>query len=107
MADAIMAGRSPRIEGVYQSGKPTWSTERFASSTDRGDGAVLTEDDGSGSDIDPEEVQAFLERNAHMEVSTEGPNRHVIISIGYDLLTNSEQAVSSFAPLFAAIVEYF
>lgn len=37
-----------------------------------------------------------------MEVRTERPDRHIIILVGYNLLANSEQVVSSFSPLCTA-----
>ncbi|XP_019258756.1 PREDICTED: uncharacterized protein LOC109236972 [Nicotiana attenuata] len=56
MANAILAGRSLRDEEVCQGGGPIRSAEGGASSVDRGDGAAHAEDDGSGADIDPEDV---------------------------------------------------
>ncbi|XP_019244425.1 PREDICTED: uncharacterized protein LOC109224291 [Nicotiana attenuata] len=93
---------SPRAEEVCEGGGPVRSVEGDTSSAVGGYGAAHAEDDGSGSDIDPEDVRAFLERHTCVEVRTEGPNRHVIIPADYDLLVNSEQVVSAFAPLCAA-----
>lgn len=44
MADAIMVGRPSRAKGVHEGGEPVQTAE----------------DDGSSSDIDPEEVRACL-----------------------------------------------
>ncbi|XP_019230347.1 PREDICTED: uncharacterized protein LOC109211278 [Nicotiana attenuata] len=102
MAVAIMVGRSSMAKGVHEGGEPVRTAKGGALSATGGDGAVLVGDDGSGSDIDLKEVWAFLERKTRVEVRTEGPNRHVIIPMGYELLANSERVVSSFAPLCAA-----
>lgn len=37
-----------------------------------------------------------------MEVRTEGPNWHVIIPVGYDILANSKREVPSSSPLCTA-----
>ena len=50
------------------------SVEGGASSAVRGGGVAYAEDDGSGSDVDPEDVRAFLERHTHVEVRMDGPD---------------------------------
>ncbi|XP_070013422.1 uncharacterized protein [Nicotiana sylvestris] len=90
------------VEGVRGNGELKRAAEGGISSTPGGNGAVPARDDDSGSDIDPEEVRAFLERNTHVEIRTEGPNRYIVIPVDYDLLANSERAVPAFAPLCTA-----
>ncbi|XP_070025631.1 uncharacterized protein [Nicotiana sylvestris] len=102
MADALMERRPSMAEGEHDGGEPVRIAEGGASLAAGRDRAVPVGDDDSGSDIDPEEVRAFLERNTRVEVMIEGPTRHVIIPVGYDLLANSERVVPSFAPLCAA-----
>nr|XP_009761257.1 PREDICTED: uncharacterized protein LOC104213453 [Nicotiana sylvestris] len=62
---------------------------------------VIVEDDGSGSDIDPEDVRAFEERFTRVEVRTERSTRNTAIHLCFNLLVNSECLFLALAPLCA------
>lgn len=60
------------------------------------------EDDGLGLDVDPEDVRAYIERHTCVEMGTEGPDRHIVIPMDYNLLANCKQETSALAPLCVA-----
>ncbi|XP_070006914.1 uncharacterized protein [Nicotiana sylvestris] len=75
MADVVMERRSSRAEKVHAGGELVRTTEGDVSSATEGDGIIPVGDDGSGSDIDPEEIRAFLERNTRVETLIMGIER--------------------------------
>lgn len=75
--------------------------EVISSSTEGKRKIVVVDDDGSGSDIDPEEVQTFDEGFIWVEVRIERSTQNIIIPLDYNLLTNSESMVPSLIPLYA------
>ncbi|XP_070029629.1 spindle pole body component 110-like [Nicotiana sylvestris] len=99
MADAILWGRSPQVEGVGPGASSVHSVEGGASSNV---GGPRVEDGGSGSDIDPEDVNEFVGHHTHVEVRMDGSDRHVVVLGNYNLLLISEQVASALAPLCAA-----
>lgn len=71
-------------------------------SADGRDKTILVDgDNGSGSNVDPEEVQAFKERFTRVEIRMEGTDQHIVIPLYYDLLANSGWAVPTFTHLCA------
>nr|XP_009788739.1 PREDICTED: uncharacterized protein LOC104236512 [Nicotiana sylvestris] len=99
---AVMERRPSGVEGVRDSRVLTRTAEGGSSSATGVSRVVPAGDDDSGLDVDPKEVQAFLENNTRVEIRMEDPNRHIMILVDYDLLSNSEWAVPAVAPLCTA-----
>lgn len=101
-AGVVMERRPSGFEVVRGSRGLARAIEGGSSSMAGGSRVVPVGDDDSGSDIDPEEIRAFMERTTRVGIRAEVPNQHIVIPVNYDLLANSELAVSAFSPLCAA-----
>lgn len=92
-------GRSSETAEVAMEDGRSEAAKFVSSSTNRKGMTVVVDDDGSSSNIDPEEVRTFNEGFTRVEVITKGSTQNIVIPLDYNLLTNSESVVPALIPL--------